>query len=142
MAPVFAALNHWKAKHKEPAEPPVLNLLESGGETVVFDTREHAPERIVLLDQLEAKVLKEFRRPSSLESVVERVSAPATEARRAVERMVNLAFVVRVGDKGVSVVCESGWRVHRSNPPYPGGMVAGDHVSVGAAPIGGVEWRA
>jgi hypothetical protein len=127
MEPIFAELNCWKSKHKEPAEPPVLSLVETDGQTIVFDTREHARNRFIWLDPIEARVLKEFRRPIAPESVIERVHAAQSEAGRAVERMIELGFVIHIADKGVSVVCESNWRVHPSNTPYPGGTVAPNH---------------
>lgn len=119
----FQGLNWWKDRHQDAAQPPLLQLVESDGEAVVVDTRECARAPTVALDSFELRLLKHFRRPSSTERLEEVVGAGADAA---FDHLRDLGYLIRIGDKAVSIVCESGWRIHADLLPYPGGSLVID----------------
>jgi hypothetical protein len=125
-------LRRWCVKHLAPNKPPVLSMLENDGRATVVDTRECAGEGLVLLDEVEVRALKAFRRPAPIQSVIDRLEVERAEAARVVERLLDLGFVIDIDGKATSVVCESTWRVHPTSMPYPGGATLSEPPKDGA----------
>ncbi len=120
MVPFLDALTWWRRRHQEGAERPVLQLIETEGVGVVLDTRAHASCPISHLNEEELGVLRLFRRPASLERVVERRGGDAV---RIIEGLLERGFIVAIASKAVSIVCESTRGIVTDSPRFPGGAL-------------------
>jgi magnesium-protoporphyrin IX monomethyl ester (oxidative) cyclase len=157
MRAFLAALHQWKAAHEGPelgnsqlrptsevpvddgAQAPMLALVEDQeqGLGVVIDTRSVALERFTKLDAASIEVLREFRHPRPLRSASRDDAAYAAIVAMLVERR----FLVVIGERAVSVVCELTWCVFggdRDAPEFPGGRVKRAGRGRGWA---GIDWN-
>lgn len=118
-------LRGWTARFFGPEGRPLLASVPAPGGAFVTDSRSVAVERWCYLGPEEWGLLSSFRRPASIDAVLEQHSPAGPSARRAFDELCRRRFILVEGERAVSLVAESGhlvydWDVEKASP---GGFV-------------------
>jgi magnesium-protoporphyrin IX monomethyl ester (oxidative) cyclase len=124
----FEALEQWRGLHAAAAQeesggPPVLALLRRAEGATVVDTRRCAREPLSTLSPLELLIHDELRRPNGLSALLSALGPAQEEIRAALQNLLERKFVLRDGERLLSLICEPGQLVFNVAPPFPGGRV-------------------
>jgi ribosomal peptide maturation radical SAM protein 1 len=106
--PLEAAVNRWRQSHQEES----LTLLDKGAFLLISDQRAIAPESLVILEGLEADLLRAcdgVAAVSRLESQVE--GASAESVRAAIARLADRKLLITEGDLCFALPLKSGLAV-------------------------------
>jgi hypothetical protein len=105
----------------DPDIKPMLILLYVGGRSMVIDSRQVARKRMTVLDPLQSQFLAQARVPQALNRLVSQTGID----QAALDMLIEAGFVVLIGERVASLVCESDRRVvpHEAFGQFPGGSL-------------------
>ena len=121
------SLTSWRRRYfGDSKERPVLAQLDIAGLSLVRDTRTCARTASRSLKPVESALLARFRVPTRIDRAIEAVAREKSgynETKSAFETLVDDNYVIAIGGRAVSVVCEYGWKVHNWDrfEDFPGG---------------------
>jgi ribosomal peptide maturation radical SAM protein 1 len=124
------AVADWKKSFFDPTIKPMLIMLDLAGRSIVIDSRKVAKKRMTVLAPVQAQFLAQARLPQSLNRLVTQTEI----SKAALDELIEAGFVVLIGERVASLVCESDRRIipNESFGQFPGGSVKKSVLPVGS----------
>lgn len=128
-----AAVQRWQRRFFAPSKRAELSLSLSMGQHLITDTRSMADQGFRFLEPDQHRVLLAFRRPAQVDPALEELATELESGEAAAGvfgKLERWGYLVRDGQRAVSVAVQEGHRVHGWDKffKFPGGYLAPERV--------------